>query len=175
MKQQIISWAAWILARVQFVTAHFDPEVLQWPGGSLIASCLWLYVTVRSFRQLRPGWIVVDDSVDGQSLLPEHGRDRPCRRKYSAAGRQHRDSGRRLQKRAVQISVNPAYQILECGRNVCPWIEMMAPERAGGQRALVERRYECAYRVRPGHHVRMAQARNDGYRYIGTLRLELGL
>jgi hypothetical protein len=49
MTRQINSWAAWILVGIQFMTANFDPEVLQWPGGSLIASFLWLYVTVRSF------------------------------------------------------------------------------------------------------------------------------
>ncbi len=27
------------------MTANFDPEVLQWPGGGFIASLLWLYVT----------------------------------------------------------------------------------------------------------------------------------
>ena len=30
----------WILVRFQIVTGNFDPEVLQWPGGSLIASFL---------------------------------------------------------------------------------------------------------------------------------------
>ena len=48
MKTQINSWAAWTLVRIQFVTASFDPEVLQLPGGSLIAFFLSLYVTVRS-------------------------------------------------------------------------------------------------------------------------------
>jgi para-nitrobenzyl esterase len=81
---------------------------------------------------------------DGHSLLPEHRRDYTrqrndgllgpvrsdgrsertgrssmasirYRRKYSAARRQHRDSGWRLQERAVRFSVNPAYQILEGG------------------------------------------------------------
>lgn len=55
MKRQIESLAAWILARIQFVTAHFDPEVLQWPGGSLIASFLWLYLTARSFWSVGTG------------------------------------------------------------------------------------------------------------------------
>ncbi len=49
MKRQIKSSGAWILFRIQMVTANFDPEVLQWPGGSLIAPFLWLYVTARSF------------------------------------------------------------------------------------------------------------------------------
>jgi hypothetical protein len=43
------SWAARNLVRFQIVTASLDPEVLQWPGGSLIASLLWLCVMARSF------------------------------------------------------------------------------------------------------------------------------
>ena len=42
MKTQIDSWAAWILTRIQNVTANLDPEVLQWPqpatGGSEIGA-----------------------------------------------------------------------------------------------------------------------------------------
>lgn len=48
MNRQINSWAAWILVRIQLITTTFDPEILQWPGGSLIAPGLWLYVSVRS-------------------------------------------------------------------------------------------------------------------------------
>ena len=44
MKRQINSWAAWILVRIHFVTANFDPEVLQWP-------C----VTTRSFWSVGTG------------------------------------------------------------------------------------------------------------------------
>jgi hypothetical protein len=46
MKQQIELGVMWIAARIQIVGANFDPEVLQWPGGSLIAIFLWLYATV---------------------------------------------------------------------------------------------------------------------------------
>jgi hypothetical protein len=46
---QLNSWAAWILARMEIMTATFDPEVLQWPGGSVIAAALWLYGTARWF------------------------------------------------------------------------------------------------------------------------------
>jgi hypothetical protein len=46
---QINSWAAWILVRFEIVTATFDPEVLQWPGGSVIAAVLWLYRTALWF------------------------------------------------------------------------------------------------------------------------------
>jgi hypothetical protein len=49
MKRLINSWAAWIFVRIQFMTSNFDLEVLQWPGGSLIAPVLSLCVTVRSF------------------------------------------------------------------------------------------------------------------------------
>ena len=49
MKRQIKSWAAWILVKSQVVAANLNPEVLQWPGGSLIASFLWPYLTARSF------------------------------------------------------------------------------------------------------------------------------
>jgi hypothetical protein len=47
MKGQIKSWMTWILVRIQIVTASLDPQVLQWPGGSLIAPFLWLYGTPR--------------------------------------------------------------------------------------------------------------------------------
>jgi hypothetical protein len=52
MKGQIESWAEWILVRVQIVVANLDVEVLQWPGGSFIAPCLWLYAVLRSFRSV---------------------------------------------------------------------------------------------------------------------------
>jgi hypothetical protein len=42
------SWAARNLVRFQIVAANLDPEVLQWPGGSLIASLLWLCMMARS-------------------------------------------------------------------------------------------------------------------------------
>jgi hypothetical protein len=48
MKLQIQYWAIWLAAKIQIVGADFDPEVLQWPGGSLIAPLLWLYATIAS-------------------------------------------------------------------------------------------------------------------------------
>jgi hypothetical protein len=48
MKRHIESWVASILVRIQIVTANMDPEVLQWPGGSVIASLLWLFAIARS-------------------------------------------------------------------------------------------------------------------------------
>jgi hypothetical protein len=47
MKTQIEIWVAWILVRIQIVTANLDPEILQWPGGFVIALLLWLYAAAR--------------------------------------------------------------------------------------------------------------------------------
>jgi len=55
MKTQIESWAAWILVRIQIATANLDPEVLQWPGGSVMALLLWLYVVDRPFWSVGAG------------------------------------------------------------------------------------------------------------------------
>jgi hypothetical protein len=44
MIQQIESYAARIAVRIQNVGAEVDPEILQLPGGSVIATLLWLYV-----------------------------------------------------------------------------------------------------------------------------------
>jgi hypothetical protein len=38
------------------MTANFDTEVLQWPGGTLIAFFLWLYATAPSFWSVSPGF-----------------------------------------------------------------------------------------------------------------------
>lgn len=42
--QRIESYAARIAVRIQKVGAGVDPELLQLPGGSVIATLLWLYV-----------------------------------------------------------------------------------------------------------------------------------
>jgi hypothetical protein len=55
MKTQIESWAAWILVRIQIVTANLDPEILQWPGGIVIALLLWLYVVARPLWSVGAG------------------------------------------------------------------------------------------------------------------------
>jgi hypothetical protein len=47
MKTQIESLLAWALVRLQIAAANLDPEVIQWPGGSVIALLLWLYVAAR--------------------------------------------------------------------------------------------------------------------------------
>jgi hypothetical protein len=49
MKTQIEIWAAWILVRIQIVNANLDPNVVQWPGGIMIALLLLLYVVARPF------------------------------------------------------------------------------------------------------------------------------
>jgi hypothetical protein len=43
MKEQLQSCAARIAAGIQNVSSDMDPEILQLPGGSLIATLLWLY------------------------------------------------------------------------------------------------------------------------------------
>jgi len=43
MKEQLESYAARIAARIQNASADMDPEILQLPGGSVIATLLWLY------------------------------------------------------------------------------------------------------------------------------------
>jgi hypothetical protein len=55
MTTQIASWAVCILVRIQIVTANLDREVLQWPGGIVIALLLWLYVVARPFWSVRAG------------------------------------------------------------------------------------------------------------------------
>jgi hypothetical protein len=43
MMDQLESYAARIAAKIQHVGAEVDPEILQLPGGSVIATLLWLY------------------------------------------------------------------------------------------------------------------------------------
>jgi hypothetical protein len=43
MKEQLESYAARIAVQIQHVGADVDPEILQLPGGSVIATLLWLY------------------------------------------------------------------------------------------------------------------------------------
>ena len=45
MKQQIECYAARIAMRIHSVGAQVDPEILQLPGGSVIATLMWLYAT----------------------------------------------------------------------------------------------------------------------------------
>jgi hypothetical protein len=47
MKTRIQFLTAWILVSVQTVTANLDPEILQWPGGMVIALLLWPYLVAR--------------------------------------------------------------------------------------------------------------------------------
>jgi hypothetical protein len=55
MKIQIETWAAWILVRIQILTANLDHEVLQWPGGGFIALLLWLCAVTRPFWSIGTG------------------------------------------------------------------------------------------------------------------------
>jgi len=43
MMEQMESYAARLAARIQNVGAAVDPEIWQLPGGTLIATVLWLY------------------------------------------------------------------------------------------------------------------------------------
>lgn len=43
MMNFVESGAGWIAARIQAISAGFDPEMLSLPGGSVIAAFLWLY------------------------------------------------------------------------------------------------------------------------------------
>ena len=43
MKEHWESYAARIAVRLQSVSADMDPDILQLPGGSVIATLLWLY------------------------------------------------------------------------------------------------------------------------------------
>ncbi len=48
MKEQLHSYAARLAARLQNVGANVDPELLQLPGGSIIATLLWIYTKSAS-------------------------------------------------------------------------------------------------------------------------------
>ena len=43
MRDQIESYAARLAVRIQSAGADLDPDILQLPGGSVIATLLWLY------------------------------------------------------------------------------------------------------------------------------------
>lgn len=43
MMEHMQSYAARLAVRIQNVGAEVDPEILQLPGGSVIATLLWLY------------------------------------------------------------------------------------------------------------------------------------
>jgi hypothetical protein len=52
LQSQLQSYAARIAARIQNVGADVDPEILQLPGGSVIATILWLYAkSTVAFRK----------------------------------------------------------------------------------------------------------------------------
>ena len=43
MREQLESYAGRLAAKIQTVSADMDPDILQLPGGSVIAALLWLY------------------------------------------------------------------------------------------------------------------------------------
>jgi hypothetical protein len=47
VKQLIEQCATWIVAKIQILSATFDPEILQWPGGALIAMLLLAYTAIK--------------------------------------------------------------------------------------------------------------------------------
>lgn len=52
MKEQIESYAARMAACLQNASADMDPDILQLPGGSVIATLLWLYAKgMGAFRK----------------------------------------------------------------------------------------------------------------------------
>jgi hypothetical protein len=52
MKEQIETYAARLAASLQNVSADMDPDILQLPGGSVIATLLWLYAKgATAFRK----------------------------------------------------------------------------------------------------------------------------
>lgn len=59
MSIQIQSWAARTLATCQIAAASLDFEVLQWPGGSLFASVLWIYEMARVLLTVSVGIYIV--------------------------------------------------------------------------------------------------------------------
>jgi hypothetical protein len=44
--KQLQGWATWIVDKLKNLGALFDPEVLQWPGGTVIALVLIVSATV---------------------------------------------------------------------------------------------------------------------------------
>ena len=52
MKEQLESYAGRLAAKIQDVSADMDPDILQLPGGSIIATLLWLYAKgTTAFRK----------------------------------------------------------------------------------------------------------------------------
>jgi hypothetical protein len=87
-------------------------------GSSPLGLRIWSTCVLGVFRRfldnLRPlekGACndIIPNAVESDALFT-------CRREYSAAGQQHREPGRRLQKPAVRFSVNSAHHFLEDGR-----------------------------------------------------------
>jgi len=48
MKYVLESVATWTSVTMLSIVANFDPEVLQWPGGSVVAMLLAIYATIAA-------------------------------------------------------------------------------------------------------------------------------
>jgi len=44
--KQVQSGETWVVGKLQSLSALFDPEILQWPGGLVIAPLLWFCAVV---------------------------------------------------------------------------------------------------------------------------------
>lgn len=47
MKIHLEGYAGWVSTAFQTMSLNFDPELLLWPGGSMIATALWLYAMAK--------------------------------------------------------------------------------------------------------------------------------
>jgi hypothetical protein len=49
MRHLLESAATWVSGTVLSIGAKFDPEVLQWPGGSVLAMLFCIYATIARY------------------------------------------------------------------------------------------------------------------------------
>jgi hypothetical protein len=67
MKNLLESAATWTAGMILASVANLDPEVLQWPGGSVLAMLLSMYATVAVVfgrqSKARIGWPLGKGSV----------------------------------------------------------------------------------------------------------------
>ena len=48
MRIHLEGYAGWVTAAFQPLGLNFDPELLLWPGGSMIATVLWVYAMAKT-------------------------------------------------------------------------------------------------------------------------------
>jgi hypothetical protein len=79
MMEVILSWPARMLVMIQVISADLDPEILQWPGGSLIAAVLGICLAVRSIgpvgaRVAAPGeqWLLMPTNLSASVFVNAH-------------------------------------------------------------------------------------------------------